>query len=650
MTHSDRAVESFESSELTRALFTEAGDALLLVEPSSERLLDVNPMALKLTRLSAEELLSLPLREVLRHEQGTEDWLRRARETATFHGQDGFLLRTTQPDGWTPVSVSISRLHPPGEPPLALFAVHDRSEQAAAYRRQHRTEAELRRVLVSVSDCLWSCRVDAGGRWRYRYLSPVVQRITGYPVPYFVEDTLTWSRLVEPEDRARWTELREQAAAGRSGEIEYRIRRADGSTAWVRESVTAGPAEDGFSGLLVHGVLTDVTERRRAEQTAQEARLLETQKLESLSVLAGGVAHDFNNLLTGILGNAGLARLHCPPGSPALGPLEQIETIAGRAGDLCRQMLAYAGRGRMVLESVPLNPLLRETVDVLRTSVSARVQLQLELGDGLPSIRADASQVRQVVMNLVVNSAEAIGEREGRIVIRTRRAAPEDWDAGSQHPSEQSARDAICLEVNDDGAGMTPEVRARIFEPFFTTKFTGRGLGLAAVLGIVRAHSGALRVESAPGAGTSFRILLPAASAGAAPVDEAAPPRGDGILVVDDEATIRDVAGRLLEKAGFRALKARDGWEAVQWFRRYGSEARLVLLDLTMPHLNGEQTLRELRKLRPDIPVVLMSGYAEPEVTARFADHKVSGFVQKPFRAQDLMAAVQRALAESEAP
>jgi two-component system, cell cycle sensor histidine kinase and response regulator CckA len=643
----ERELDSLLAGDLARALFLEAGDGLLIVEPLNERLLDVNPMAEKLTRLARDALLRLSLRDVLRHEAGSDEWLGTVRHTTTFHGQDGYLLRTDRPPGWLPVSLSISRLHPPGAAPLALLTVRDRSEQVAAYRRVQRTEGELRRVLVSVSDCLWSCRLEAGGRWRYRYLSPVVERITGRPVAFFLDRPEAWRDVVEPEDLPRWEQFRAELTAGRSAEIEYRLRRPDGSTAWVRESVVAAPADDA-GGLLLHGVLADVTGRKQVEQAALEKRLLESQKRESLGVLAGGVAHDFNNLLAVILGNAGLAQMNCPADAAVQTYLTQIETAALHAADLCKQMLAYAGKARFVPGPVALNPLVRETVDLLSLSVPKDVSLTFELDPDLPAVQADPTQLRQVVMNLVINASEAIGDAAGHIRLRTA-VVTVDADYRAAHDAAGALPDGlyVMLEVSDDGPGMPPGIQARLFEPFFTTKFTGRGLGLAAVQGIVRTHRGAIDVRSAPGVGTTFGVLLPVSRAPAEPAAGSPPAplawRGEGtVLVVDDEDAVRQVVGHLVASYGFRVLSARDSREAVELFRQHAAEVRLALLDVTMPGREGTDALQELRRVRVDLPVVLMSGYTEPEVMGRFPGAAPSGFLQKPFHAADLFRVLRR--------
>ena len=377
--------------------------------------------------------------------------------------------------------------------------------------------------------------------------------------------------------------------------------------------------------------------------------MLRAQKLESLEVLAGGIAHDFNNLLVGVLGNASLALLDLPDDAPAHAPVVDIERAAQRASDLTRQMLAYSGRGQFVVEPVDISELVAEMGSLLRTVLSKQAILDFSLDSTLPRVEADATQIRQVVMNLITNASDAVGESGGHIRVRTGRqrlttAAAELSYLGDPVPPG----DYVFVEVEDTGEGMTDATLARIFEPFFTTKFTGRGLGLAATLGIVRGHRGGIRIQSTPGHGSTFRVLLPiTAVADALTPSSAMPVRGDAlgaVLVIDDDETVRAVARRLLERRGFRVVVATDGLDGVEKFREATHHFSLVLLDLTMPKMGGAAAMAELRKLDPEVRVLLTSGYREREVTAHFVGMEPAGFVQKPFRAEELYAAVTRAM------
>ena len=418
-------------------------------------------------------------------------------------------------------------------------------------------------------------------------------------------------------------------------------------------TATTGQIRDRKGQLVgLRWLLRDSTERVRAEVARRqwEAQLQHTQRLESLGVLAGGIAHDFNNLLAGILGSAELALLRLPQDAPARPEVEQIVTATHRAADLTGQMLAYSGRGTFRVQPVLLSALIREMEPLLRASLRKTCALEFHLGESLPAIEADATQLRQVLLNLVLNAGEAIGDAAGVITARVAvRECDRAYLAGGVLDAKLPEGPYVALEVTDTGCGMSGETQAKMFEPFFTTKFTGRGLGLAAVLGIVRGHRGTIRVTSEPGRGTQIEVLFPPTTRPviAPPALAPVPPawRGEGtILVVDDEAHIRAGAAQALEHAGFPVLTAADGREAVAVFRQHAEAVRAVLLDLTMPNMDGAATARELRQIRPDVRIVLTSGYTAEEATRQFTDRDLVGFLQKPYGLKNLIAAVRDAL------
>ena len=397
------------------------------------------------------------------------------------------------------------------------------------------------------------------------------------------------------------------------------------------------------SGLpAVLAVSIDVTERRAAEETLRRAA-----KEESLSVLAGGVAHDFNNLLAAILGHAALALKHLPEGSTARGHVEKAANAVERAADLTRQMLAYSGRGHFVVRPTDLNALVRENLPLLEVALPKGIRLEARLDPSLPAVDADLGQLQQVLMNLIINAAEAIGERSGAVTVTTRVREVTAADAPLWRASGQPLAPGVyvALEVADDGPGMDPATVDRIFEPFFTTKFTGRGLGLAAVLGVVRGHRGALSVESAPGRGTVFRLLFAPSRLRAVPEASALPVRGrDGatVLVIDDEPVVRHMVGEVLAQEGFSVLDAEDGAGGIELFRENRERIDVVLLDLSMPGLSGEETFKRLLELDPGVRVILSSGYDQHEAMLRFTAGGPAGFIQKPYRPQQLLAEIER--------
>ena len=417
-------------------------------------------------------------------------------------------------------------------------------------------------------------------------------------------------------------------------------------TAWTLGETREFSADEDalLQGVADQAALAISNAQALADLRQSEEQMRSAQKLESLGILAGGIAHDFNNLLVGVLGNASLALTELPEDSPARGFVKDVETSAQRAAELTRQMLAYSGRGKIVVESLRLSQVVHEMTQLLGRVISKRARLSLHLREDLPPIVADATQVRQVVMNLITNASDALLGEPGLVTLRTGTIhADARMLAGTYLNEELPAGVYVYLEVTDSGVGMDAATRARIFEPFFTTKFTGRGLGLAAVLGIVRSHKGAIDVTSEPGCGTTFRVLFPAsASIADVPIARNLTPanwKGSGVaLVVDDEEAVRGVARHLLERSGFSIVEAATGEEALAICAAQRSALRIVLLDLTMPGMSGEATLAELRHRWPSLPVIVSSGFMHDDSTG------IEGvpFLAKPYRPAELVDIIRR--------
>jgi PAS domain S-box-containing protein len=427
--------------------------------------------------------------------------------------------------------------------------------------------------------------------------------------------TLLWGDLPEhkqPFLRAMQSGCRENI------ELEYGSRRL---------SVTVDPILDdsGIPAGAVH-LVSDVTANRELEEQFRNA-----QKLETVGALAAGVAHDFNNLLTSIMGNASLILGELPPDSAYRDRLRDVVHASHRAADLTRQLLAYSGKGRHFMQKVELSGLVRRIRELIEAAIPKKIALQLQLAPNLPSIEADANQVQQIVLNLVDNAAEAIGEEIGTITIETGL----DPEGG------------VFLDVADTGCGMDPDTRARIFDPFFTTKFTGRGLGLADVSGIVRGHKAAIRVTSAPSQGSAFRVSFPceAAVPTAQPGSAASADSGPHtVLVVDDEEMVRRVAQATLETRGHKVLMANNGLEAIRVAADH-AEIAIVLLDLTMPVMGGEEAIDRILAVRPGVKVIVSTGYGHREAAARFGRKNVAGFLQKPYTSKQLADKIAAAMA-----
>jgi PAS domain S-box-containing protein len=397
----------------------------------------------------------------------------------------------------------------------------------------------------------------------------------------------------------------------------------------------------------------DISDRVKAEKEHRlmEEKLQHTQKLESLGVLAGGIAHDFNNLLAGVLTNASLALIQMEENSGMRECIEQVEIAAQRASDLARQMLAYSGKGKVVAELVDLGELVDEMAHLLASSISKNAVLKLRVVDDLPAISADPTQIRQVVMNLITNASEALGADQGTVELVTGTVEVSTNDRLESYFDDRVPTGSyVYVEVSDTGKGMDRETLDRIFDPFFTTKFTGRGLGLASVIGIVQGHGGTIQVRSEPGRGSTFRVLFPAAGKCVAPradrpVLRISPAQSGMILIVDDEEAVLSAARRTLELVGYEVIVAQDGVAGIEAFRAHSSDIALVLLDWTMPRMEGKAVLREIRGIQPGVPVVLSSGFSEMNTLAECVGLMPSGFIQKPYLATDLINLVQITLA-----
>ncbi len=444
--------------------------------------------------------------------------------------------------------------------------------------------------------------------------------------------------------KAFMADLWDRILAGGVWKGEIKNRAKDGSFYWVDTTIVPFLGDDGRPHQFV-AIRADITQRKEVEEA-----LRQSQKLESLGVLSGGIAHDFNNLLTTILGNTNLGAMHLPPESPALPYLEQIEKATLRAADLTRQLLAYAGKGRLQVLEVDLNRLVVEMTQLLTVTLSRKAVVRYDLPPNLPCISADPSQMQQLVMNLVTNASEAIGDEvSGLITIRTGvQLVDEATQVGLLPALPLSSGEYVTLEVSDTGCGMAPEVRERIFDPFYTTKFTGRGLGLSAMLGILRSHHGSLKVYSEQGRGSVFKLFLPALSLGTA-AHSPGPARGEWqsqgiLLLVDDEPSARAVARELAGTLGFQVLEAADGLEAVALFELRHAEITAVLMDLTMPHMDGRQAFLRMHQVDPKVPVVLSSGYSEQDVLTDFLGKGLAGFLPKPYQSSQFMTILRQAV------
>jgi PAS domain S-box-containing protein len=520
-------------------------------------------------------------------------------------------------------------------------------ERTAALRK---SEERYRVVSELGSDLAFGFLLDRDERISEGWVTDAYSRITGYKM-----DELSgsgWLRLIHPDDEEKLRLRFAEILAGQTRELELRLISKSGRVATVHARLDV--TREAAGAFRVVGAARDVTDARRAEAERRdlERQVLEARRLESLSMLTGGVAHDFNNLLAVILGNSRMAASELPPGSPLNLRLARIRAAAEHGAALTEQMLAYSGRSGVALKPLDLSHLVEEMVDLLRASISEQARLELELAPRAP-VEGDTTQIRQVVLNLVTNASEALTGGAGRLRVSTGVVQQSDSDlAGAPGAESPRAGAYAYLEVSDDGQGMDAATQARVFEPFFTTKFSGRGLGLAAVLGIVRTHSGVVRVWSGVGSGTRVRVLLPERRADFAnppqPRAGGGPsPRRGTILVVDDQDFVLEVAQAFLERAGHRVVTASGGRSAIEIFRQRSREIDAVLLDLAMPDTSGEEVLLEIQRVRSDARVIIATGYSAQAAAERLASHGVVGFVRKPYQPEEILQQVDRALAAS---
>jgi PAS domain S-box-containing protein len=537
------------------------------------------------------------------------------------------------------------------QPEQAISILRVVAARASAELDRQMSEEALR---ASEEFLQMSQRAGNVGSWRWDLRTSAVQWSDSMFALYGLEKsdfdgTLAGAtRTSHPDDIPLMTDaITKTISEGIGRAFEYRVIRNDGETGYLWSQSDVVSDESGKQTHVI-GTVIDLTARRKMDAQIQHA-----QKLESLGVLAGGIAHDFNNILVSLVGYTDLAMRELPPDSSARPLIGEAVKAARRASELTKQMLAYSGRGQFVVEAVDLNAIIEDMESLLQVSISKKCVLQHRFMHNLPTVEADTAQMRQVVMNLIINAAEAIGDRVGTIELTTGTMHCDRKFLSSHYASDAlTPGEYVFVEVADTGEGMSEDTRTRIFDPFFTTKFTGRGLGLAVVHGIVRGHRGMVTVKTELGRGTVFRVILPIGKARPITQQEVVRDPGPltgsgGVLIVDDEEAIRSLAQRMLERLGFSTLTASDGIEAVELYRVRQHDIRLVLLDMTMPKLDGEETFDALRAIRADVRVILSSGYDEQSAVRRFAGKGLAGFLQKPYTYEQLANACKKAGGEA---
>jgi len=503
--------------------------------------------------------------------------------------------------------------------------------------------ARLAAAVEQTADVIFITNRDAV----IEYVNPAFERTYGYRRADVVGQSTRILKSNE-QDEAFYRKMWDTLLAGNTWHGELTDRHQDGARVEVQCTITPIRGGSGAIQSFV-AIQRDVSRERTLRRQMEHG-----QRLESMGVLAGGIAHDFNNILTAVMGNAAMAERASDPGAPTREYIARIVSASQRAADICQDMLAYSGKGKFVVQPINLSTVVEDLTRLLEVSISKKAVLKYDLAPNLPATEADAAQIQQVIMNLITNASEALGERSGAISIATSVVRADRAYLATTFSDEDLAEGRyVYLEVADTGCGMDAATRDKIFDPFFTTKFTGRGLGMSAVLGIVRGYHGAIKVYSEVGKGTTFKVFLPCAAGEPRAIAETATGaegewRGSGtVLVVDDEEVIREIASLMLAEMGFATLTANDGLEGVETLRAHGDEIVLVLLDMTMPRMNGEETFTEMRRVRPDIRVVLSSGYNQQSATQRFSGKGLAGFIQKPYM-PDKLQSVLRSVLEHE--
>jgi two-component system cell cycle sensor histidine kinase/response regulator CckA len=628
--HAEEALR--ENEQRLVSIYNTVGDIIfhVAVQPEGQfRFVSVNTAFLKVTGLSLDQVVGRTVGEVI-PEPSLTTVLGKYRQAVEQNTTVQWEETSDYPAGQLTGEVRVAPVHDDkGACTHLVGSVHDITERKRADAAIRESEERFRNMADTAPVLIWVSGPDK----LLTFFNRGWLTFTGSSMEQAVGNG--WIEKVHPHDRDRcYTIYTSAFDAHCTFQAECRLRRADGEYRWIL--ITGGPrfeSSGAFAGYV--GSCTDITDLKRSQEES-----LARQKLESLGVLAGGVAHDFNNLLGSIVANSELVLSELPDGSPATEGVESIKNVAGRAAEIVRQMMSYAGQEDTVFEPVDLSGLLHEMLEFLKVSISKRATLNVTLSQKLPAVRANAAQLRQVILNLITNASESLGGQEGVISVTAARVRGSPGDSAPN----LGRSDYVCLDVSDTGYGMTEEVQSKIFDPFFTTKFPGRGLGLAVVKGIVRSHDGAIKVVSAPGRGSRFEILLPCSSEPACEGHDEAVSSATGqvvsfsgaVLIVEDEDALRLAVSKILRRKGYTVIEAANGDTGVSLLRDSAQEIDVVLLDLTLPGLSSREVLSELRRLRSDVKVIVTSAYSRDQVQTTLGGQQPWLYIRKPYRINEL--------------
>jgi PAS domain S-box-containing protein len=639
----DQREEMIKSDELVHSIFRVAPVGIGLLR--GDVICEANETLGTISGYAREELVGMPFEQLF---YSTEDvarmkkWLEVAMDRSS--GAATEICWKNRAGLPVDVRISVTPLDLSDPSRGVTFSVLDVSKE----KERENQVREGRRLLASLMDSLpgmaYRCKLDTD--WTMEFVSKGCLELTGYePNALLGNRDLSFASLIHPDDRERVQLEISGTPVAQPFTLEYRINRASGEERWVWER---GKKISGSSSEaeMVEGFIIDVTERKRLDE-----HIIQLKKAESLGVMAGGVAHDFNNILAIIMGNSEMAIDAAGDRPDVRSCLNQIMAAGEKAATLCRKLLYFCGSNRVVESCVDINRMIQEVLPLLRSMIAPDVRFNVESGEDLPPIKADPTEVRQVLMQLIINSAESYGGKPGVVEVASG-SAYLDGKRLPHHAAGESSISGWCawIKVSDRGCGMDDNVRARMFDPFFSTKFTGRGMGLAAVQGIIASLNGCITVASKPGRGTSITAYFPVTDAAARvgfgapvkPVTVSSAPPAQTVLVVDDDPTLLSLTRTMLERENIRVVSAVDGLDACERFLRHRDEIDLVLMDLTMPRLDGIGAAQRMLAERKDLRIVFTTGYSEDDITRRIDPALIEGILLKPYTRDDLLRYVNR--------